>query len=283
VLDEVIKKLNQKIYILVVKSDDHATNFGSILLGVSMKNTIFFLLVFSFSTLSFANTVMTPEEQNALTISSVEVYRVESTIDTLNFVELPTPTPTPPKPNPTPTPGTGLPPELSQISIIIDTILAIGKKIWPIIEAGRPVINEKFAPAVSIVPHLQNDAGVLLEMENWSTPKVTSMRVSYKNKFGMEVVGFTYNLIFQYNGDFKGVGKYITSLKIIASDINVSWGFDFDAASELVSIANIGTTDAPLASGIINVSYKVKGLFNESRNASTIFVDGSGKVQFLTK
>lgn len=234
-------------------------------LNLASKRALLVLLVLSFSSMSFAN--LTVDQEKALTIASVEVYPVANPFEEKGVVELPK-APTNP---------------IDEISIIIDGLLAIGKKIWPIIEAGRPVINNKLAPAVSILPHLLQEGGVLYEMEGWSIPKSISMRVSYKNMFGMEVVGFTYTVFFQYNGSLKGVGKYVTSLKVLASNIYTAWGFNFDASSELVGISNVGTANEPVASGIVSISYSVKGKLNETRNADSVYVDGNGNIQVIGK
>ncbi len=205
----------------------------------------------------------------ALKISSVSVTEVEPLVDDLVEVQPKVELPTAPT-NP-----------IDEVSMILDGLLAIGKKIWPIIDAGRPVINSKLAPAVSVLPHLEGENGVLNLMANWSVPKVKSYRVSFKNGFNSEVVGFTYTVYWQYNGDLNGVGKYVTGLKVQASEIYTAWGFNFDAASELVSIANVGSQKAPVASAVIAVSYAVKGLINESRSAQSFYVDGNGNFQLL--
>jgi hypothetical protein len=170
---------------------------------------------------------------------------------------------------------------IDEISIIIDSLIAIGKKLWPIIEAGRPVITDRLAPSVSIIPRTDLAQAVLYEMENWSVPAVKRYRVSYKNKMGSEVVAFTYTVYFQYNGSWNKVGKYVTSLKVEASEIYTTWGFNLDATSEMVNISNVGTKEAPIGSGIIQVSYKVKGYLNEIRSAQSFFVDGEGNIQLL--
>lgn len=198
-----------------------------------------------------------------LRITSVSVFEVEPLLIEPN-VELPT------TPNP-----------IGEITLIIDGLMALGKKIWPIIEAGRPVINNKLLPAISILPHLENPAGVMTQMANWSVPATRSYRVSFKNGFNSEVVGFTYTVYFQFNGDLNGVGKYVTSLKVQASQIYAAWGFNFDAVSELVGIANVGSAQDPVASGIIQVSYTVRGLLNETRNAQSFYVDGHGNIKAL--
>ena len=171
---------------------------------------------------------------------------------------------------------------IGEVIAVIDSMIAIGKKIWPIIEAGRPVITNRLVPAISILPKLEEGPNPTLnQMSNWSIPKVKSYRVSFKNAFGSEVVGFTYTLFWQYNGDYKGNGKYVTNLKVQASQIYMSWGFNFDATSELIGITNVGSNEAPVASGIIQVAYAVKGLMNEVRRSQSFYVDGLGNFQVL--
>lgn len=211
---------------------------------------------------SFAGTVVKTEDQTdpAYTVESVTVTEVEPLV--VPMAELPT--------NP-----------LGEVIAVIDSLIALGKKIWPIIEAGRPVINNKLIPAINILPNLEGQNPALNQMSNWSVPKVRSYRVSFKNGWGSEVVGFTYTLFWQYNGDYKGTGKYVTNLKVQASEIYTSWGFNFDATSELIGISNVGSSEEPVASGIIQVAYTVKGLMNEVRSAQSFYVDGVGNFQVL--
>lgn len=208
---------------------------------------------------SFAETTA-QSDPATYTVESVTITEVEPLV--LPMAELPT--------NP-----------LGEVIAVIDSLIALGKKIWPIIEAGRPVINNKLIPAISILPNLEGQNPTLNQMSNWSVPKVRSYRVSFKNGWGSEVVGFTYTLFWQYNGDFKGAGKYVTNLKVQASEIYTSWGFNFDATSELVGISNVGSSEEPVASGIIQVAYTVKGLMNEVRSAQSFYVDGVGNFQVL--
>ena len=78
-------------------------------------------------------------------------------------------------------------------------------------------------------------------MENWQLPKSKTYRVVYKNLYGVEVISFTYTLHFQYGGSYEGSGKYLTGVIVSATDLFVSWGFDFSAQTEVLSVANLGT------------------------------------------
>lgn len=199
----------------------------------------------------------------ALRITSVSVTEVETVAP---MAELPT------------LPTTGNP--IGDIITTIDGLIAVGQKIWKIVDAGRPVITTKLAPMVSVLPHLEGENPSLNQMANWSAPKVQSFRVSYKS-FNKVVVAFTYTIHFQFNGSLKGKGKYITNLKVQASEIYTAWGFNFDATSELVGIANVGSEEAPVASAIMQISYAVKGLVNGSQSAQGFYVDGAGNMQVI--
>lgn len=223
------------------------------------STSLLFLTLFSSANL-LAETNLNKE---ALTIRSVEVTPIET-----NYIEL----------NDSPVMSAG---PLDEISIILDGLLAIGKKVWPIIQAGKPVIDAKLAPAVSIIPHMPEGTDLLLTMGNWSMPKAQSIRVSYKNGFGAEVIGFKYTVLFQYAGNYKGIGSYVTNLKIVASEISVAWGFEFDASSELLGISNVGSTEFPVASGMISVNYSAKSIISEMRHANTIYVDGNGNIKLM--
>lgn len=218
------------------------------------------------ATLLLANvSVYAQEVDDSQIIASVEVSRVD-TVDAL--IDIPA------------VPGN----PLDEIAMYLDGLIAIGKKIRPIIDAGRPVINTTgIIPSLSVIPKIEgSDAKTAFyDMANWSAPKAASYRVSYKNKFGSEVVGFTYTVYFQFNGDHNGKGKYITNLKVQASEVYAAWGFNFNATSELIGIANVGAKEAPVGSAIIQISYVAKGLINEVRNAQSFYVDGLGVMKLL--
>lgn len=170
---------------------------------------------------------------------------------------------------------------IGDIITAIDGVIAVGEKIWKIIEAGRPVITTKFFPGVSVIPQTTGENPTLNQMSNWSAPIFKCYRISFKNSRNTELVGFNYTLYFQANGSYKGQGKYIANLKVDASQIYAAWLFNFDASSELVGVANIGTDTAPIASAIMKISYTVKGPLNEIQNFERFYVDGLGNIKVI--
>jgi len=167
---------------------------------------------------------------------------------------------------------------IADVISVIDNLMALGQKILNIIEQGKPVVNIQMAPAISIIPNIDGTNVVLNNMANWSVPRMVSYRLSFTNALGMEVVGFTYTLFFQHHGSYNGHGKYVTNLKVQASDVAAMWGSNFTATSEFVGMSNVGTMEEPIGSGIIQVSYIAKGLLNQKLGSRSFYVDGNGVI-----
>ncbi len=237
-------------------------------------------MLLSFTALSLNSYALTPaspdkkpdERHFTIDSASVEVTEVETPLSVMNtvysdmisreFEKGTTPTP---------------------IDVIakIDDIIAVGKKIWDIIQANKPVATTDFKSTISVLPRLQGDRIEMDEMGGWSIPVVKSYRLTLKNLYGSEVISFTYSLLFQHSGNYNGVGQYLHSVKIVGSEVAVSWGFTFDAKSELVSIANAGTKANPIGSAVFQVTYKGKSMLKEVQGTNLFYVDGAGKFQKL--
>lgn len=199
----------------------------------------------------------------SLEITSVTVYEVENLAPML---ELPSPTPNV---------------AIGDIITAIDGMLAVGQKIWKIVDASRPVVTTNFSPSISVLPDLSGVNPALNQMAHWSRPISRSFRVSLRNASNTELLGFTYSIYFQFNGSYKGKGKYIANLKVDASDIYASWFYNFDATSELVGVANVGTDEEPVASAIMKISYAIKKFGTDVRKVTRFYVDGLGNIQVI--
>jgi|GEM_PF-687861 hypothetical protein len=170
---------------------------------------------------------------------------------------------------------------LGQVIMIVDKLLGLGKKIWPIIEAGKPVLNTTFVPAISVLPKVENEPHdvAFYNMANWQAPRQRSYQVDFKNGWGIKVISFTYNVSYQYGGSYQGSGLYLTGVDVSASNISVSWGFNFNATSNLVSIANRGTEDDPIASATVKIQYEASSVLRNIQSAQSFHVTGAGDIE----
>ncbi len=176
------------------------------------------------------------------------------------------------------TPGAGIGGALDSIIMVVDKISAIGQKITPIIEKGRPVVTNNPMAALSVIPRLDTKDPVLHEMGGWSIPMTKHYKIAFSNGFKSEVVSFVYSITYQYGGNYKGSGKYLTGVRASARNLVVSWGFDLDASSTLVQISNIGTTANPVAGATVEISYTVKNWSRVNTTNEAFFIAGDGRL-----
>lgn len=172
---------------------------------------------------------------------------------------------------------------LGEVIMVVDQLIGLGKKIWPIIEAGKPVVNTTFTPAISILPRVEGEPHdvAFYNMANWEAPRQKSYNVDFKNGWGMNVISFSYNVSYQYGGSYEGKGRYLTGVDVSASNISVSWGFNFDATSNLVSMANRGAQDDPIASATIKIQYEASSVLRNIQSTQSFHVTGDGDIQQL--
>jgi hypothetical protein len=166
---------------------------------------------------------------------------------------------------------------LGEVILAVDNLIALGKKIWAIVEAGRPVVNANFS-SVSVLPNLADPSSAFLNMANWSIPKTQKYEVVMKNLYGMEMVRFSFMIMFQHDGTYENKGKYLTGINVIPNNITVGWGYQFDCKSELLAISNAGTAEDPIAAATIKLEYVTKTALQETRNNVMFHVMGDGRI-----
>jgi hypothetical protein len=223
-------------------------------------------LVFSFL-LILSSVASSQVDEKEFTIGSVEIVEAES-----NFSS----------PNQGPT-NKNLVSELGAVIGVIDSLIAIGKKVYPIVEAGKPILSSEL-PVTHVLPKVNNrdvsDYDITLGMmENWKMPKSRSYRMIYKNLYGMEVISFTFTVHYQYGGSYNGSGKYLTGVFVSASNLYVSWGFEFSAKTKVIAITNHGTLDNPVAGLSLKLSWVAKSVITESQSSKVFHVTGNGLIK----
>lgn len=164
---------------------------------------------------------------------------------------------------------------IDYIDVIVDKIINIGKKIWAIVDAGRPVVNVKVDTANAL------PAGVKCwdELEGWNAPTSKLYQISYENGFGASVVSYGFRVSFIGGGSYKGQGKYVTLASVQPANIHVSWGFRLDAVATVPMVFNQGTKADPLAGLQLAMNWKVSSPLTEIQQAENFFVNGMGTLE----
>ena len=166
---------------------------------------------------------------------------------------------------------------LDNVLMIIDKLIAVGQKITAIIKDGKSVVNNNPMAAISVLPRSELKDPVVHEMGGWTIPVSKRYKISFRNGFGSEVIGFVYSVSFQYNGSTNGRGKYLAGVRASARQIDATWGYDIDASSQLIQISNVGTQDNVVAGATIEMTYTVKNWAKSITTSNSFHVTGDGR------
>ncbi len=167
----------------------------------------------------------------------------------------------------------------SGVIMMTRELIALGKEIYTIVEAGKPVVNINSEP-IEILPR-DEQGGVIsaMDLSGWKIPKVKKFRVTTKNYLGMKPASFDFMLIFSYAGTNRGKGAYITGAQIKTTAVNVKWGYNLDANFKVQTIMNQGSWDNPVAGAVLMIDYKISTVLQEQQNNKTFYVNGLGEVK----
>ncbi|MBC7457761.1 MAG: hypothetical protein H7235_05750 [Bdellovibrionaceae bacterium] len=167
--------------------------------------------------------------------------------------------------------------QIKQLEVEVDTIINIGEKIWAIVEAGKPVVNVQLNSASAMPAGIKD----WQQLVGWKTPRSLTYRVHYTNLFTMNVVDFSYRVMFTYGGNYNGQGHYVTGATIVPAILDVAWGYSFKATVEIPTVINMGTAQNPVGGIQMNVSWEVGTVIKNSQTRASYFVDGLGQLKQL--
>lgn len=166
---------------------------------------------------------------------------------------------------------------LTDWTVVVDQIINAGKKIWQIVEAGKPVANLSLNTANA----LPRGLGCWMDLQEWKAPESRVYRVQYANAFGANVVSFAFRVNFTHGGALDGIGKYVTNATIMPAALDVSWGFTFNADVSVPSVVNMGTKKNPVGAVQLVVNWQVDSPVKKIRQSETFFMSGDGKLTHL--
>jgi hypothetical protein len=168
--------------------------------------------------------------------------------------------------------------ELDAAEVILDRILSMGRKVWAVIEANKPVLSFTTQNASAVPTGVQS----WLQLSGWQTPRAYVYRVTYENLYGIDVVDFSYRVMFTPGGSVNGRGRYLSNVTIVPNTIDVAWGFTFNASASVVNTINTGSATAPVAGMELLLTWSAESPLKKSENTASYFVRGDGEYVNLT-
>jgi len=166
---------------------------------------------------------------------------------------------------------------LAVVEVFVDQIINIGKKIWAIVDAGRPVANIQ----LDVANALPRGVSCWSDLSGWQVPQSKVYNVQYENAFGMVVVDYSYRVTYTAGGSVDGVGKYLTNATFQPANVEVAWGFDFAANAQVPSVFNMATKQNPVAGMQMNMKWAVKSPLNHAESTETFFVSGKNELKHM--
>jgi len=116
------------------------------------------------------------------------------------------------------------------------------------------------------------------EMASWREKHTGQYSIKYVNGFGITVVEIIVRAHFYYNGNYNGIGKYITCATSTIDTLNVLWGYTLNASANIPDsgIVNLGTTQNPIAGMKLFIHWVVDTILQHQEGRLTFSLDGEG-------
>ena len=139
----------------------------------------------------------------------------------------------------------------------LGTIVNIGEKVWKLIEKNKPVVDVRYTYANAIPECVKSSS----ELERFSDLQSRSFRMHAKNWFGSTVYDVTYTLLHRFGGSYKGRGQFLENVTVLPSKVSALWGYTVNMNVTNVSAVNVGTTDSPIGSVLMDMNFSVSTVF----------------------
>ncbi len=166
--------------------------------------------------------------------------------------------------------------DLSGVIMATRELIALGKEVYEIIKAGRPVTNVASEP-IEVLP--KDDSGEVVaafDLTDWKKPIAKKYRVKTQNYLGMSPATFEFMIIFTYGGKLDGKGAYITGAQIKPTLVDVKWGYELNANFKVQTIMNQGKKDNPIAAAVLMIDYKISTVLQERSSSKMFHINGLG-------
>lgn len=169
-------------------------------------------------------------------------------------------------------------PQLFTIDTITPgAIINLGKMLWPIIVAGRPVVDIRTDWANAVPQGVNNWES----MGGWKAPISKSFSFKWKN-LGVRMINFQYSVVFTPGGSTNGKGRYLANVSVIPAKVNVSWGYKFSSQAQVSGITNVGSESDPVAALQLVLTWTIETPVTHHQLSSDFYMTGAGDFREVT-
>jgi hypothetical protein len=169
---------------------------------------------------------------------------------------------------------------LEAANVILDKVINLGKKVWKIIEDGKPVVSVKYDYANALPKGVDGPQ----DLAGFSPLQFRSFRETGVNGFGVTVYDVTYTVVHRYGGSFKGKGRYLDAVAVVPQHVEVAWLYSVEFNVTKVSVANVGTHDNPVAAMTLESFFRVSTMVKELQSRGVFDIRGdSARINYSVR
>jgi len=173
--------------------------------------------------------------------------------------------------------GEPLPPKpLNDIDI--DKIIEIGKQIWEIVKAGKPVVDYKNDWSGAVPKGVD-----WMDLEGFKDMSFGPFAWVFKNTFGMTNVNFKWHFSYACKGSYNGHGAFLMHVGTAIEEIYAAWGYTVDVKATVdATPTNYGTKVDPIAGLAVEVTMDVKTVLQSFTERCRVSIRGDCSAQILS-
>ena len=170
--------------------------------------------------------------------------------------------------------------DVGRVIAIGKDIVALGSELYTLVDKFKATVSTEYSP-ISVVPidPLTKTYVNPFDLENFSDPEVKVFRTTCLNNANQIVVNFVYSIWYSYGGSFNGKGKYLSSVVVVPSYIQLGFGWTFVSSMKVSSVVNHGTTANPLAGLTLTLKYNISGWGSAAEKHDSFHIKGNGEMR----
>ena len=170
-------------------------------------------------------------------------------------------------------------PGIGEIIAMAEQVVAIGEKVYTLVQKGKPSIETNYAP-ISVVPRdpVTKEPIDPFDLEGDSDVVQRRFKGVIKDMFDNEVVTFDFLLQFTPKRSYEGKGNYILNA-IIVPKVKATYGWDAAANMKVLSVSMKGKKDNRVAEAKLAVNYTAKFVGYNLDVTKLINIDGLGNIK----
>lgn len=148
-------------------------------------------------------------------------------------------------------PTASMAPVPSALPVDIGTIINLGKTVWDVIIANKPVVQVAYDYANALPKGVASPA----ELARFSDLQIRTFRYFGRNLFGSTVYDVTFTIVHQYGGTYNGKGKYLASVAVVPTQVDVNWAQKIGMKVTHVATSNVGTETDPIGAIVLELGF----------------------------